>query len=406
MKFNFLAFSVPFFLVLIYIEYRVSKNKNLGGFKLHTVISNVSIGIAERMLDVFVATLFYFIYDTIQKKYGIFNIKATAFVWILLLICTDFIWYWYHRIAHEVNLIWAIHIVHHQSEEFNFTVSARITVIQAFLRGSFWCLLPLLGFTAQMITIMLLIHGLYPFFVHTKLIGKLGILEYLFVTPSHHRVHHASNEQYLDKNYGDILIIWDKLFGTFQVEQEETEIVYGLTKPLKTYDFLWQHFHYFIEIIVAVSKQKTFKDKFKTVFGKPETLDVNARKRAEEIFNIKQNQEVLQKPLNVYVIWQIISLLASLFVFILLEKNLSIVFSFVFTLFTLLTLINCGAIMEHKRWIFNLEFARLFLVILIPSYYVSHLYLFILLLVSVTIFITRYKTIESRYLKIVYRIDN
>jgi len=402
MKLNYLAFAIPFFVLLIYIEYAITKKKKLSGFELHSVIANLSVGIAERLLDVFVATIFYFVFDTLQKKYGIFHITPTPLLWVLLLIFTDFIWYWYHRLAHEINILWAVHIVHHQSEDYNFTVSARITVLQAFLRGGFWCVLPIIGFPAPMIVGMLLVHGLYPFFIHTKLIGKLGILEYLIVTPSHHRVHHASNEQYLDKNYGDVLIIWDKLFGTFQKEEEDTEIVYGLTKPLNTYDFLWQHFHYFIEIIVAVSKQKTLKDKIKTVFGRPDTLDPNARKEAEKIFNVKQTQRVIEKPLNTYVKWQIGLLLAALFGFILIEKNVSAVFSTVFTLFTVLTLINCGAIMEHKRWVFNIEFARAFLLTLIPVYYFNYQTIIVILLVAVTFILARYKYLERQYLSLVY----
>ena len=402
MKLNYLAFSIPFFVLLIYIEYYITKKKKLGGFELHSVIANLSVGIAERLLDVFVATVFYFVFDTLQKKYGIFQITPTPLLWVLLLISTDFIWYWYHRLAHEINILWAVHIVHHQSEDYNFTVSARITVLQAFLRGGFWCVLPIIGFPAHMIVGMLLVHGLYPFFIHTKLIGKLGILEYLIVTPSHHRVHHASNEQYLDKNYGDVLIIWDKLFGTFQKEKADTEIVYGLTKPLNTYSFLWQHFHYFIEIIVVVSKQKTFKEKIKTVFGRPDTLDTNARKEAERIFNVKQTQKIIKMPLNTYVKWQIGLLLAALFGFILIEKNVSVIFSVVFTVFTILTLINCGAIMEQKKWVFNIEFARAFLLILIPLFYYNYQTILIISFVVTMFILALYKHLERQYLSLVY----
>ena len=403
MKYNFLAFSIPFFILLIYLEFYITKKKKLAGFELQNVIANLSVGIAERLLDVYAAAIFYFLYDYLQKKYGLFNISPTPLLWLILLICTDFIWYWYHRLAHEINLLWAVHIVHHQSEEYNFTVSARVTLLQAFLRGGFWCVLPLMGFPAQMIMAMLLVHGLYPFFIHTKLVGKLGILEYLFVTPSHHRVHHASNEHYLDKNYGDVLIIWDKLFNTFQLEEEETTIVYGLTKPLNTYSFLWQHFHYFVEIIVAASRQNTVKGKLKTVFGKPETLDPLARKEAERMFGMKQSSEVIQKPLNTYVKWQIGILLTALFVFILTEKNLSPFVSVVFVLLTLLTLINCGAIMENRRWVFNVEFARAFLTVSSLIYFTSQDGLIIAVLLFVAILATSYKYLENRYLNLVYR---
>jgi sterol desaturase/sphingolipid hydroxylase (fatty acid hydroxylase superfamily) len=178
-------------------------------------------------MDVFTMVPFFYFFDYIHRHFAIFDLNPGAWTWVILFLATDLVWYWYHRLAHEINIFWAAHIVHHQSEDYNYTVSARITVFQASLRCLFWAVLPLLGFSATMIAVLLLVHGCYPFFIHTQTIGKLGWFEYLFVTPSHHRVHHASNPQYLDKNYGDVLIIWDKLFGTFAVEQEKP--VYGLT---------------------------------------------------------------------------------------------------------------------------------------------------------------------------------
>ena len=403
MKFNLLAFSIPFFVLLICLEYYLLKKKNKESFNIHNVISNVSVGIAERLCDVFLASIFFGVYTYLQQHYGLFTIKPALTLWILLFIATDFVWYWYHRLAHEINILWAVHIVHHQSEEFNFTVSARITVLQGIIRGGFWCILPLLGFPATMITSLLLLHGLYPFFLHTRLIGNLGILEYLLVTPSHHRVHHASNEEYLDKNYGDVLIIWDKLFGTFQPEEANKTIVYGLADPLNTYSFLWQHFHFFIELWLAVAKKRTWKEKLLTIFGKPENVDKQVRKEAEAIFRVKQSLNTIERPLNTYVIWQIILLLIALFGFLLLEKNLSLTFSILFTLFTVLTLINCGAIMEQKKWVFNIELARAFLILLIPFYY-SNLQIVVSVAIAILLFVaTKYKYTQNKYLQIVYR---
>jgi sterol desaturase/sphingolipid hydroxylase (fatty acid hydroxylase superfamily) len=405
MKINVLAFAVPLFTSLMLLEYFIAKKKRLSYFNLHNSIANLSIGIAERLCDVLVTASFYYIYDTIQKKYGLFHIKQSLWLWILLLLCTDFLWYWYHRLAHEINLFWAVHVVHHQSEDYNYTVSARITVLQAFVRTLFWAVLPLLGFPASMITVMLLIHGIYPFFIHTRLIGKLGILEYILVTPSHHRVHHASNEKYLDKNYGDVFIIWDKLFGTFQKEEEEP--VYGLTEPLNSYSFLWQHFHYLVEIAIAVKAAKTLKEKIKIVFGRPAKFDEGARKKAEAFFHIHHvKKTAITKPLNRYVIWQIIALLVFLFLFILFEAYATTLFKIVFTGITILTLINCGAIMERKRWIFHVELLRLGCLFIIPFYYNFYLQSYpasgVLLLLPVFVMLF-YQSIEKKYLLLVYK---
>ena len=256
---------------------------------------------------------------------------------------------------------------------------------------------------------MLLIHGLYPFFIHTRLIGKLGVLEYVFVTPSHHRVHHAANEQYLDKNYGDVFIIWDKLFGTFQKEEDGIETVYGLTKPLNTYNFLWQHFHFFIELAMAAKAQKGTKAKLKVIFGRPEQFDPSMRKKAEAFFNIRHREGTLAEPLNRYVIWQVVVLLVSLFLFILFEKNLSLIFrvSFVFT--TLLTLMNCGAVMERKRWVFHVEFLRLLSLLIVPIYTFFVYYnaaVPLVFMALIIIIILWYQTLQKLYLSLVYNRGN
>lgn len=402
MKLNMLAFAVPLFVSFMVLEYIVARRKKLPYFNLHHSIANISVGIAERLMDVWVIGLFYFIYDYIQKHYGVFDIKPNLLLWILLLLCTDFMWYWYHRLAHEINIFWAAHIVHHQSEDFNYTVSARITVLQAFIRTGFWTVLPFIGFPAPMITSILLVHGLYPFFIHTRLIGKLGILEYVLVTPSHHRVHHASNEQYLDKNYGDVFIIWDKLFGTFQKEVDNVEIKYGLTHPLKTYSFLWQHFHFLAELVYAVRRTKGAWNKFKLLFSKPAAIDPAVREIAEAKFRIRQSDAPFDKPLNRYVVWQIGLTIALLFIFILFEHFIPLTQQVLISLAILLTLINCGAIMEQKQWVYYLEFLRLLtltigFILVYPAVWVN-----ILLLFAAVLLIAYFDTIRVHYLEWVY----
>lgn len=204
---NLLALAVPLFSSLILIEYCVSKKRNKSVHNFAEPIANLNVGIAERVTDLITTGAFYFVFKWIYTRFALFDIQPSAGTWILIFLITDFIWYWYHRFGHKVNIFWSVHVVHHQSDDFNYTVSTRITIFQAIARGIFWSILPLLGFPPDMIAIFLIIHGVYPFFTHTQLIGKLGWIEYIFVTPSHHRVHHSSNPKYLDKNYGDILII-------------------------------------------------------------------------------------------------------------------------------------------------------------------------------------------------------
>lgn len=362
MKLTLLAFAIPFFLLLMGLEYALARWMRKDYFRFNDSVANLSVGIAERLLDLFTIGVFYGVYDHLHQHYALFMIQPSAWTWVALFVATDLVWYWYHRLAHEVNLFWAAHIVHHQSEEFNYTVSARITIFQAVIRTGFWAILPVIGFPADMITTLLLLHGLYPFFIHTRTIGKLGLLEYVLVTPSHHRVHHASNPGYLDKNYGDILIIWDKLFGTFAPETEAP--VYGLTKPLGSYSFLWQHFHYPLELLVAVRRTPGFVAKIRLLFGRPDRVDAGIRTELATHFLSDSIHPDVPHPIKRprfrgYVLGQITGVLGLLFGLLLFENRLPGLWQGLTALFILLTLINCGALLEQRRWVLHLELTRL-----------------------------------------------
>ena len=400
MQLNYLAFAIPFFVGLMILEFFIARRQGKKIFNFTNSVANINVGIAERLLDTLITGLFFFVYDYLNRHYALFHIKPSLVLWVALLICTDFVWYWYHRLAHEINLFWAAHVVHHQSEDFNYTVSARITVFQAIVRTGFWCVLPVIGFPAQMIVSILLVHGLYPFFIHTRLIGKLGVLEYILVTPSHHRVHHAANPEYLDKNYGDVFIIWDKLFGTFKKEEEE--IVYGLTKPLKSNSFLWQHFHFLLELFVAVKREKGFANKLKMLFGPPDTIDPEIRGGLEKQFGITNNSRSAGDELNRYVVFQVISSLVILFFFILFEHRLSWPIQTLLIFLILITLVNCGAILEQRRWIFYLEYSRIVLLLAgILLYYPSGMLLTTICLV-LPISIYYFNRMQQYYLEWVY----
>ncbi|GAO41909.1 sterol desaturase family protein [Flavihumibacter petaseus] len=398
---NYMAFAIPLFLALMLTEYLVSRKQKKAVYHFESSITNISVGIAERFSDALITGTFFFVYDYLQKHYGIFTIKPTIVTGIVLLLLTDFVWYWYHRFAHEINLFWAAHVVHHQSEDFNYTVSARITLFQSVIRTGFWCILPVIGFPASMITAVLIVHGLYPFFIHTQLWGKWGILEYILVTPSHHRVHHASNPEYLDKNYGDIFIIWDKLFGTFQAE-DGRPIVYGLTKPLRSNSFLWQHFHYVIELVIAMKRQPTFAGKVRLLFGRPDEVGDAPRVIAEKYFGIRRSTMAANRGLSHYVIAQVGTLLVLLFAFLLFADHIDWPFQILFTLFLLLTLINCGAILEQRTWVFSLEYARMILLCSAYLLYEPDLFMLFPLLALVTVTIIYYRPLKKLYLAWVY----
>lgn len=355
---NYLAFAIPAFFVFVYLEYAIAvRLKKNDIFKYESSISNLSIGIAERLLNLFIAASFFELFVYVHRHYAVFDIPNVWWVWVLLILVTDLVWYWYHRLGHEVNFFWAAHIVHHQSEEFNLTVSARITTIQALVRGIFWCALPLIGFNPLMVTVILTVHGAYSFFTHTQLIPKLGWLEKVLITPSLHGVHHASNEKYLDKNYGDVFVFWDKIFGTFQSEEEKPR--YGLTHPIKSYSFLWQHFHYYFEIMEAAKRVKGVKNKLKVVFGHPAVLDQDIRPVIEKRFLQHKVKGTFRFRFKAYLNLQILLSTILLTFTTAFFKELVFVDKVFLVSFILLTLINCGALLEQMKWIYYLECIRL-----------------------------------------------
>lgn len=359
--YNYLAFAMPAFFLFVFLEYKAAQRKKKPElFKYESSISNVSIGIAERLINLFVAATFYQIYYWVYDNFAIFNIPNNWLIWVGLILATDFVWYWYHRLGHEVNIFWAAHIVHHHSEEFNFTAAARITTIQAIIRTGFWCLLPLAGFHPNLVITMLLVHGSYSFFTHTQIIGRIKWLEYVFITPSLHGVHHASDEKYLDKNYGDMFVFWDKMFGTFQVEEEHPK--YGLTHPLKSYSFLWMHFHYYFEIYESYKRADGFKAKWDAVFGSPANMDQDIRPELEKKFLQDRSLKLNQLRFKGYLAFQIAmcTIILMWFTYFYAYHTLA---DKLFTLaFILITLINCGALLEQRKWIYYLEYGRLFLI--------------------------------------------
>ncbi|KQM66025.1 sterol desaturase [Pedobacter sp. Leaf216] len=400
MTVNYLAFAIPAFFIFVFIEFKIARHqKRAEVFKYESTVANFSVGIAERLLNLFIAASFYQTYNWVYTNYAIFDISTKWYVWILLLLATDLVWYWYHRLGHEINFLWAAHIVHHQSEEFNLSAAARITTIQAIFRNVFWCILPLIGFHPNMIIAILLAHGAYSFFTHTQLIGKLGWLENILITPSLHGVHHASDEKYLDKNYGDVFVFWDKLFGTFQKEEEAPK--YGLTHPIKSYSFLWQHFHYYLEIAEAYKRANGFKAKWDAVFGSPALMDQNIRPILEARYYQNKKQEVAKPKFKIYLNIQLFIVVAMLTTATLFYGFLTPVNKVAILIFILVTLINIGALLEQRKWIYYLECFRLILIFGF-FFYTYNLLGFLIFPVIILITLERAFSLRKLYMKHVF----
>lgn len=393
-------------LVLLFIALEIILAKKVFGiiFSYKKVISNLSVGVAERICNIWIGGSFYFVFRYIETHFGIIEISSAWYNWIILLLLTDLVWYWYHRLGHEINILWAFHIVHHQSEDFNYTTSTRITVFQALVRNVFWCILPFIGFSADMVIIILVVHGAYSFFTHTELVGKLGWIEKVLITPSHHRVHHASNPEYLDKNYGDVFVFWDKLFGTFKEEAHKP--VYGITKPLTTYSFLWQHFHYLIEILYRVNQTPGVINKLKVIFGRPDSMVGDERDIVEaKWLNQIQPLTILERRsgrYKRYINIQFASLLAGLILLTVYHSTFHLATNFFISSIMILTLINCCALLEQKKWIFFVEYVRILIIVEFIAIQYNGWYEFIVCNIVLLCLTISYNTLKKYYLKLVY----
>lgn len=398
-----IALALPAFLLLVGVEYYFSRMAGKKYYLFSSSVSNISIGTAERLIQLFVAGYFVVVLQYVQTHFAVFHMEANVFTWLALFVLTDFLWYWYHRLSHTVNLLWGAHIVHHQSEEYNLTVSFRITIFQALIRFCFYLPLPILGFTPEMVLVTFSICGIYQFFIHTQAIKKLGVLEEVLVTPSHHRVHHGSNPIYLDKNFGGVFIIWDRLFGTFRRETEAVR--YGLTKQVESNSFLWLHFHFWLTMWENFKRGKGAAAKFRALFGGPDALsyDHDIRIRKLYLFASDPHGHIGKKSspqLYGYIYVQMTAVLGALFFVYLFPPGMPVLlFS---TAVILLTLVNCGAILEQKRWIFPLEVGRFIATYILLALLTDMLLLLAYLPVFILAILWNYSVMKKRYLRLLY----
>ncbi len=288
--------STPLYLIIIGIELLLSnyRHRKLYGWKdtvtnIYLMLLNSGIDLLFRAVYIGILAFFY--------KHRWFSFTHIFTYWLMLVLAEDFLYYWLHRFDHEIRLFWAVHVTHHSSEHLNFTVGFRSSVFQPLYRFIYFIPLALAGFRPLDIVFIYSATQIWGIFVHTELIGKMGWLEYILVTPSHHRVHHASNPRYLDRNMGMFLIIWDQLFGTFQPELSDEAYQpkkYGLTKPIGKETPVSIVFHEWKAIWQDISRKDIgWREKWNYVFGPPGWSHDGSRQTSEELRQSEDNEAVL-----------------------------------------------------------------------------------------------------------------
>ena len=260
-------YAVPVFLMLIALEMAVGRRRNLALYQTRDTLADLAMGVGNVIVNVAwkgtALALSFVVY-----QFRLFDLQTNVvWVWIALLFAEDFCYYWFHRVHHESRFGWAAHVNHHSSQHFNLAVALRQSWTTPFTGLVFWLPLPLLGFHPLMILTQQAISLIYQFWIHTQTIGRLGPVEWLFNTPSHHRVHHGINPQYIDRNYAGIFIIWDRLFGTF--ERENQDVRYGIVNQLDTYNPLRIAFHEWIALFRDVGRARGARPALGYLFRHP-----------------------------------------------------------------------------------------------------------------------------------------
>ena len=268
--FDVYYYGIPLVIALITAEFIYSYINKKDFYKKDDTLA--SMGLLAGNVAVSLITkgsiLLLYIYFYQFRLFTINDLLPIWAVWALTFIVIDFVYYWYHRCSHRIRFLWAVHMNHHSSEEMNYVVSLRQAWFGPITKIPFFIFMPLVGFDPLITLVAGVASTLWGVLGHTQWINKLGLLEYIFVTPSSHRVHHGSNECYLDKNYGNFLIIWDRMFGTFAEEREKVK--FGIRENVKTFNPLKITFRVWFQIADDFSKSKTLKNKLLSIFGRPE----------------------------------------------------------------------------------------------------------------------------------------
>jgi len=311
--------AIPVYFLLIGIELIVHAVKKTKSYRLNDAVTNVNCGVTSQVSGAFLKVLSIGFYTYIFEHFRIATIENNAATWIIAFFAYDFFYYWAHRMSHQVNLFWGGHSVHHQSEEYNLSVALRQSSTQTVWTFLFYTPMAVVGIDPLVVISVSGFNLLYQFWIHTESIDKLPKwFEWFFNTPSHHRVHHARNPKYIDKNHAGTFIIWDKLFGTFKEEEERP--TYGITKNLNSWNPVWANFAHYTDMAREIGSIKSWSDKVKYLFQKPGWLPESmGGYRAP--FDIDKSTYVKYdahgtKTLNLYIIFQYLILLVGTALFL------------------------------------------------------------------------------------------
>jgi alkylglycerol monooxygenase len=380
---NAAVLLIPIFLLAVGLEWYISFKKQDFKYSTGNVSMNITIGAIDQVGSLFYFALLFVVLEFVYTHYRIIEITHAWYQWVVGYIAVDFLSYWFHRLSHRVNILWAGHVTHHSSELFNLSNGFRTSVFQGINRILFWAILPVFGFHPLALVVILKVSGIYDFLLHTEYIPKLGFLEKFLVTPSSHRVHHGKNDIYIDKNYGSTFIIWDKLFGTFQ--EETVPVKYGITAAYTDNNPLTAIGHHYYYLWNTAKAMPAWKQKIKLLLMPPEWKPavVNIKKETLRKTSVPVNQR-----LKLYAIFQVVGGVTGVFVMLVYKNFLSVSEILMYSTLGISILINTSLIFtenihssfakrEKARLIIALFFAMAMLLVY-AQFYIWYIIAFLL----------------------------
>jgi sterol desaturase/sphingolipid hydroxylase (fatty acid hydroxylase superfamily) len=372
---DLIALAVPFFLLAIVIELLVNWRKQAGYYRSNDAINSISAGMLDTTTGYFTKFLPLLAWGFVLENLAIIDMPLAWFdasprgiaLWIVAAIAWDFFYYWFHRFSHEISILWAAHAVHHQSEEYNLSTALRQTSTSFLFGWIFYLPLFVAGFPVEVLVTVNAVNLIYQFWVHTRLIGRLGPLEKVLMTPSHHRVHHAQNERYIDRNYGGMLIVWDRLFGTFEPESDDDPVIFGVRKPLASWNPFWANFQVYDYLLFDARHTKRWRDKigiwFRRTGWRPADVETRYPKKNLDLEGFRKFDPSVGRGMERYAVAQFAVAIAAILWIgeVYVDEGLSAVVIPCLGVWVLL--FSLGALNEGRDWSRRFEELRLLLIV-------------------------------------------
>ncbi|MEM6804242.1 MAG: sterol desaturase family protein [Bacteroidota bacterium] len=349
-----LLYAIPFLYGLVLVDALYGWKKGTKAFRSFDTISSFGAGITNTLKTVLGLTFFLVSYDFLLEYLAVYEIENTLAVYLIAFLALDFATYWSHRLSHEVNFFWNKHLVHHASEEYNLAVALR-QPFSEFVSLFFLFMFPaaIVGVPAEAVAVLFPVHFLLQVWIHTPHIGKLGILEYLIVTPSQHRVHHALNDIYLDKNLSGVLCIWDRIFGTFQEELDDEAPVYGSKRPLRTWNPIKHNFTHLWLMIKDAWRCKSYWDKLRIWFmptgWRPADIAQKFPLVSVDKDNLEKYDTDISTPLRLYAWFQCVTVNLMLIHFLYFFEEIGFPLLFVYGAFIFLSIYAHTSLMDLEK---------------------------------------------------------